>query len=658
MSDYSSLVPERSAISQIVVNFLNAWRAATGIELYIDPPSSPLPHPLSFKLESQGASLGYISLDSLPTGMSLAQTQALLAMCGDLLAAALSERQAADRLSTEVKDAWNRLTFVYRLGEVISRPGSATAMLTSIVAITQQTFEVETAFIAQRNPNGDQCSSTNGTVTDEGAADFLNALLTSAAVLEATSVNSPDECRALFPSAPPMRSFLGMPLPTRMAPPSVIGLINPQGNIGFSADDRVLLENAAEQTAALLDNIVLNEQRAANARLLREVEIASFLQSGLLPTNFPKLDGYEFAAINLPAVGMSGDFYDVIEAENGDVGFAVIDIAGKGVPAAMLTAMIRTMIRSQFRSTHNAARVLSMTNRELYDDMSRVDSFATAVFAVLIPKAGLFHYVGAGHTSTLWWQESSCSVTPLPSVALPLGISEDLEARQQSIALSPGDVLVIYSDGVTESENPEGKVFGEQGLIDVVYATHSAPADKILRAILESANLHRGAKPLGDDLTVLIIKASESETARMAHAFVLPAALSSVQQIESILDNTLGALATEPHYRTWRDELHLAIVELMTNIVKHAYGHEPSYRIHVLFSLYSDRFAIDVVDSGESFEGEVKQRESVDPSNPPVGGLGLHIISRGVDVVNYKRIEPSRNQWHLEKKLEVRSEKF
>ena len=71
---------------------------------------------------------------------------------------------------------------------------------------------------------------------------------------------------------------------------------------------------------------------------------------------------------------MSGDFYDVIEAENGDVGFAVIDIAGKGIPAAMLTTMIRTTIRSEFRNTHNAARVLSMTNRELYDDMSRVES--------------------------------------------------------------------------------------------------------------------------------------------------------------------------------------------------------------------------------------------------------------------------------------------
>ncbi|MEK7439423.1 MAG: SpoIIE family protein phosphatase [Chloroflexota bacterium] len=653
MSDYGSLMSAREAASPTVVNFLNAWRAATGVELYFDPPSSPPQREYSFQLGHADAPLGYLSLDSLPTGMPPSQAQAFLQMCGDLLAAAFNERQAADRLSVEVMEAWNRLTFVYRLNEVISRPERSAVMLESVAAIARETFEVETAFIAQRNAHSDHSYSTHGTVSDEGATHFLNTLITPAAVVEATLANSSDECLSLFAerSAPPMRSFLGMTLPTRIAPPSIIGLINHISHEGFSPNDRVLLENAAEQTAALLDNIVLNERRTANTRLLREVEIASFLQSSLLPSKFPKLDRYEFAAINLPAASMSGDFYDVIEAENGDVGFAVIDIAGKGIPAAMLTTMIRTTIRSEFRNTHNAARVLSMTNRELYDDMSRVESFATAFFAVLMPKAGQVHYVGAGHTSTLWWQSSSRSAVPLPSVALPLGIFEELEARQQSITLNAGDVLVIYSDGVTESENAEGKVFGEQGLADVLYATHSAPADKILQAILDSASLHRGSQPLGDDLTVLIIKASDSEKASVSRAFVLPAALSSIQRIESILGSTLGALATDPRYGTWRDELHLGIVELMTNIVKHAYDHDPSFRIHALFSLYTDRFTIDMIDSGESFEGEIKQMADIDPLNPPEGGLGIHIISAVMDVVDYKRIEPSRNQWHLEKKM-------
>lgn len=651
MSDYSSLLAAQGAASPTVINFLKAWRAATGAELYFDSPSSPLQREYSFRLGPADAPYGYLSLDSLPTGMPPSQAQAFLQMCGDLLAAAFNERQAADRLSVEVMEAWNRLTFVYRLNEVIARTERSAVMLESVAAIARETFEVETAFIAQRNAHSDHSYSTNNAVSVERAAHFLDVLITPAVVMEATLANSSDECLSLFPSAPPMRSFLGMTLPTRIAPPSIIGLINHVGHEGFSPNDRVLLENAAEQTAALLDNIVLNERRTANTRLLREVEIASFLQSSLLPSKFPKLDRYEFAAINLPAAGMSGDFYDVIEAENGDVGFAVLDIAGKGIPAAMLTTMIRTTIRSQFRNTHNAARVLSLTNRELYGDMSRIESFATAFFAVLMPTAGQVHYVGAGHTSTLWWQSSSRSAVPLPSVALPLGIFENLEASQQSIALGAGDVLVIYSDGVTESENVEGKVFGEQGLADVLYAAHSAPADKILQAILDSASLHRGSQPLGDDLTVLIIKASDSEKASVSRAFVLPAALSSIKRVESILDSTLGALATDPRYETWRDEMHLGIVELMTNIVKHAYDHDPSFRIHALFSLYTDRFVIDMIDSGESFEGEIKQLADIDPLNPPEGGLGIHIISAVMDVVDYKRLEPSRNQWHLEKKL-------
>ena len=651
MSDYSSLLAAQGAASPSVINFLKAWRTATGAELYFDPPSSPPQREYSFRLGPADAPHGYLSLDSLPTGMPPSQAEAFLHLCGDLLAAAFNERQAADRLSVEVMEAWNRLTFVYRLNEVIARTERSAVMLKSVAAIARETFEVETAFIAQRNARDDHSYSTHSAITAGRATHFLDVLITSAAVMEATVANSAEECLALFPSAPPMRSFLGMPLPTRIAPPSIIGLINHSGQEGFSPEDRVLLENAAEQTAALLDNIVLSERRAANARLLREVEIASFLQSSLLPSKFPKLDRYEFAAINLPAAGMSGDFYDVIEAENGDVGFAVLDIAGKGIPAAMLTTMIRTTIRNQFRNTHNAARVLSLTNRELYSDMSRIESFATVFFAVLMPTAGQVHYVGAGHTSTLWWQSSSQSAVPLPSVALPLGIFENLEASQQSIALAAGDVLVIYSDGVTESENMEGKMFGEQGLADVLYATHSAPADKILQAILDSASLHRGSQPLSDDLTVLIIKASDSEKALASRAFVLPAALSSIQRVGSILDSTLGALATDPRYDTWRDEMHLGIVELMTNIVKHAYDHDPSFRIHALFSLYADRFTIDMIDSGESFEGEIKQIADIEPLNPPEGGLGIHIISTVMDVVDYKRLEPSRNQWHLEKKM-------
>jgi hypothetical protein len=174
--------------------------------------------------------------------MPPSQAEAFLHLCGDLLAAAFNERQAADRLSVEVMEAWNRLTFVYRLNEVIARTERSAVMLKSVAAIARETFEVETAFIAQRNARGDHSYSTNNAVNAERAAHFLDVLITPAAVMEATVANSADECLTLFPSVPPMRSFLGMPLPTRIAPPSIIGLINHSGQEGFSPEDRVLLE--------------------------------------------------------------------------------------------------------------------------------------------------------------------------------------------------------------------------------------------------------------------------------------------------------------------------------------------------------------------------------------------------------------------------------
>jgi serine phosphatase RsbU (regulator of sigma subunit)/anti-sigma regulatory factor (Ser/Thr protein kinase) len=617
-----------------VTELLDAWRALTGVELRYTNSLVQSSGELSTALSYEGEPLGALTLEGLPPGFTPAQAKSWLALCGKLLSAAIGEKRVANGLADEVTLAWNQLTFLYEVLKINTLSSDPWQSAEKLSQLASQVFLCRNALIAFRNHPELVYRSTLPLSPDEVLEYF-------------EIVNQAGKVAVLNDRRP---TFLGVHVPLTTEGEALIGLIDSeQGQ--FNAGDRQLAESLAEQIGMVLDNITLQRKLTASLRLKHELEIAAEIQSSLLPTRLPQLPGIELAGLVAPASQVGGDFFDVVELDGGGLAVLVGDVAGKGIPAAMFTTLVRTELRGQLKAFSTPGVALQRTNAALQPDLDRLETFATALALNLDPATRAVSYASAGHTTSLRWQITTQSTVQLQSTALPLGIVPELKTGERIFTARPGDVIVLYSDGVTEAENASGKVFGMEGLADVLFAAHPAPATAILQTILDAVEAHRQGHPAKDDITVLVIKLSQPNPAERYRPFVLPAELSQLKQLEALLGEVLGSREADPALETWRQETLLALTELASNIIQHAYGDRPGSRLHGLLALYPDRLTIDTIDSGHPFETGPRFPGQLDFDHLPEGGYGLPIIYSVMEMVRYKRLQPNRSHWHLEKQL-------
>ena len=242
-------------------------------------------------------------------------------------------------------------------------------------------------------------------------------------------------------------------------------------------------------------------------RLEREVVLAAQVQASLLPDRTPDLPGYEFAGVALAARYVSGDMYDWIGVTPEQCYIALADIAGKGVPAAMLTSTARALLRDCAQRKEPPGAALSSLNRSLYDDLTRAGMFITVVAANLNQRTASVDYASAGHTEVLWYRANNGQCEKLPATGPPpVGVLAILSSEQHRIVLRPGDVLVLYSDGVTEAENEHGEFFGTHRLAAVVQQKASLGVAALAQSIVDAVDAF-SAGTRGDDLTIVVVKA-------------------------------------------------------------------------------------------------------------------------------------------------------
>ncbi len=634
-----------------LADLLRAWRALTGVDLqYAETPSAQPSPGLSVALTYDGETLGELSLGELPPDLSPTQARGWLELCGQLLSAALGEKRVADGLADEVTLAWNQLTFLYEVLKINSPLSDPWENAEKLSRLASQVFLCRNAMIAFKNKNGLTYRSA-APLSDAEVQVYFDEVAQAGVV-------------ALREAQDGRPSFLGVKVPLATDGQAIIGLIGSEQG-AFNAGDRQLAESLAEQIGTIMDNLTLQRQLTATLRLRHELEIAAEIQASLLPVRLPQPAGVELAGIVAPASRVGGDFYDVVELDDNSLGVIVGDVAGKGIPAAMFTTLVRTELRGQLLARSTPGLALRRTNAALQPDLERLETFATALALRLDPSTREVIYASAGHTTSLRWQVMSQSPTQLQSTALPLGILPDLKTSERIFTARPGDVIVLYSDGVTEAENAAGKVFGLEGLTDVLFAAHPASATAILQAILDGVAAHRGAQAVSDDLTVLVIKLHQPNPAQAYRPFVLPAELGQLKKLDELLRDVFDPPAMTPELETWRQEFLLAVTELSSNIIQHAYADQPGARLHGLFALHADRVTMDTIDSGEAFDMPPAPPGQPDPAHatggalaePPdaaalaEGGYGLRILHSAMDVVRYRRLFPNRNHWRLEKRL-------
>lgn len=312
-----------------------------------------------------------------------------------------------------------------------------------------------------------------------------------------------------------VRSVLAVPLGVENKVFGIIYADSPIAEGRFTQDHLKVLTTLASVAAIRVQNARLLEARLQQERLERELQLASEIQQRLQPTAPPSVPGYEFQGISFPCYEIGGDYYDFIKRDDGRLVIALGDVSGKGTAAALLMSSLHAAVHAQAGSHDSLVGTISAVNKYLAENIPS-NRFVTLFTAELDPESGALSFLNAGHNPPLIVHAAG-TVEQLASGGLPLGIKADAEYREGRTQLQPGDVLVIYSDGVTEASSPSGEEFGPTRLYEVVSRNVEASAagirDRIESALTKFAQGTRAA----DDITLVIVK-RQAETQQFSVA--------------------------------------------------------------------------------------------------------------------------------------------
>ena len=301
-----------------------------------------------------------------------------------------------------------------------------------------------------------------------------------------------------------VRSVLAVPLGVSEKVFGIIYADSPIAEGRFTEDHLKVLTTLASVAAIRVENARLVEARLERERLERELALASEIQQRFQPTAPPHVNGYELQGISFPCYEIGGDYYDFIERDDGRLVIALGDVSGKGTAAALLMSSLHAAIHAQSASHNTLSATISAVNRYLADNIP-ANRFVTLFYAELDPESGALSFLNAGHNPPLI-VHSAGTVEQLASGGLPLGIKPDAEYREGRTQLQQGDVLVIYSDGVTEAVSPSGEEFGATRLYEVVSRNIEASAAGIRDRIESSLTKFAQGTSAADDITLVIVK--------------------------------------------------------------------------------------------------------------------------------------------------------
>jgi serine phosphatase RsbU (regulator of sigma subunit)/anti-sigma regulatory factor (Ser/Thr protein kinase) len=565
----------------------------------------------------------------------------------DMLAFSLNERTVADNLTEALVDAWDRLTFVYELTHIATQITELPDMLRSIVQLLSEVIAVEEVFLVFGG-EGEWNS-----VTASG-----NPLPSAKALIESIPhVGRPVGITEMVLALKQKRSPLADVGDLLVAP--LVGEGNLSGAIGlidshparFDSNDVHLLAFVSEQVGAIIGAVQAREAQKLRQRLEHELGIAAEIQASLLPLHLPDISGLELGAHLHPARQIGGDFYDVASSKTGDPMLLLADVAGKGSPAAILTAVVHATFRGEALHRRDPGKLLEIMNRLLHPDFEKAEAFVTAVVVSVEGSSRTLSYASAGHTDGLHWKNGEEKVEFLPASGLPLGIDPQMTYPSTQVHLEPGDVLLLYSDGVTEAENPEGKLLGQDGLSDIIYAICKARAEDQIRVILESLEQFRDGNPLKDDVALLMLRAlPETDLPVEVIPFVVPAVVPSIRTLVDLVRDLGPNLPVESQdeRRQLSDNFALALSEIVINQIQHAYqGNRGQIFGRVIIE--DQRLVADLFDNGIPFKPPEDSHLPINLDDPPDRGYGLRLVRGLLDQFECHRLNGVRNHWHLVK---------
>jgi sigma-B regulation protein RsbU (phosphoserine phosphatase) len=305
-----------------------------------------------------------------------------------------------------------------------------------------------------------------------------------------------------------LNAELLLPLPGRNRLMGIMALGPKRSEAAWSRTDLAVLTTVARQTGLALEVSELAHSLAAEAaqreRVNREMEIAREVQERLFPQQMPELAGASVAGACRAALGVGGDYYDVIHLEDGRIGLAVGDVSGKGISAALLMASLRASLRGvTLDNPRDFAKLMHKVNRLVYE-ASASNRYATFFFAAFDPATRVLDCVNAGHNPPVVLRNGE--VIRLEADGPVVGLLPFAPYTEQSLTLEPGDLLILYTDGISEAMTQQDEEWGEERMIEAALNVREKPAEEILQAVFAAADQFTAGAPQHDDMTLLVLK--------------------------------------------------------------------------------------------------------------------------------------------------------
>lgn len=449
-------------------------------------------------------------------------------------------------------------------------------------------------------------------------------------------------------------SNLGIPLIADSTTLGALTIYAAEPN-AFGEEEVKLLSELAGDLAFGVMNLRSRAERKQAIELQvvhdKEVKIGYDIQQSLLLDPPPvDLPGLQVAALTVPSRQVDGDFYHFYQHENDCLDIMVADVMGKGIPAALLAAAtkshLQTALSHLLEMSRNGAlpeprEIVTLAHAEMVQQLIKLESFVTLGYVRFDPNRRSLVMVDCGHTGLMHWHAATGACETLHGKNLAMGMRQGEIYDQIAVPIEPNDLLLLYSDGITEARNHARELFGEKRLHQCVQANSRLEPALLVQAIQQAVFDFGGAEPLRDDLTCVAVKVVERELPRARPEMAIHSDLKELARARAFVRSVCQDGSNAPLDDDGIAQLELAVTEACSNIVKHAYRGRSDQWIHLEAEVFPSRVAIRLHHLGDPLDPAKVAPPRLDGSEE--SGFGLYLMNHSVDEVRHYRDKRGRN---------------
>jgi phosphoserine phosphatase len=431
-----------------------------------------------------------------------------------------------------------------------------------------------------------------------------------------------------------VRCMLSVPLVEHASLVGVLQVVDREGYAAFTAEDERIAETLAVQCVVFIQRERMARSLQQAEKLDREIKLAREIQMSTLPSEMPRVAGYDMAGQFCPADQTGGDTFDLVPLDEHRLFVLLGDASGHGIGPALSATQMTGMLRVALRLGADLDAIFAQVNNQLVEDLPE-EHFVTAFFGILDTRSHSVSYHAAGQGPLLHFRAATGECRWLPPTTFPMGFMHypNIDSPQ-CIELAPGDILGLISDGVFEAENASGEMFGIEGVGKVLRAGQRGSMSDLMARVLQAVHVHASGHAQADDMTIVLLARSNESAGRTIVQQYFPRSVDALEGLFAFIGDFLAA-------RSLDRELHgpvcFIVEELFTNQVKYNAG--GGHDISLSLGHTPERLTVRLTDFDVDPFDPTKA-PAIDVAKPlsewQPGGLGLHLVRQMADTLHYE----------------------